>query len=283
MHALTRPRASLVSALFALFAGGALAQAQPAAPVFEPSVGQQGKDVVWVPTPQSLVDKMLAMARVTPKDFLIDLGSGDGRTVITAAKLGVSAHGIEYNPDMVELSKRNAQKAGVGERTTFIKADIFESDFSKATVITMFLLDRLNLQLRPKLLDLKPGTRLVSNTFSMGEWDEDDRVNASEKEGCESYCVAYLWIVPAKVAGTWKMPQGELTLKQEFQVLSGHLRLGEKLLQLTNGRVRGERLEFKAGGVEYSGRANGDTIEGSVKGGAAWTAARIRKAAPAKT
>jgi hypothetical protein len=274
MHALTRPRASLVSALFALFAGGALAQAQPAAPVFEPSVGQQGKDVVWVPTPQSLVDKMLAMARVTPKDFLIDLGSGDGRTVITAAKLGVSAHGIEYNPDMVELSKRNAQKAGVGERTTFIKADIFESDFSKATVITMFLLDRLNLQLRPKLLDLKPGTRLVSNTFSMGEWDEDDRVNAGEKEGCESYCVAYLWIVPAKVAGTWKMPPGELTLKQEFQVLSGHLRLGEKLLQLTNGRVRGERLEFKAGGVEYSGRATGDRIEGMAKGGTGWNATR---------
>lgn len=282
MHALMHTRATLVAALFALFAGGAFAQAQPAAPAFEPSVGQQGKDVVWVPTPQALVDKMLAMAKVTPKDTLIDLGSGDGRTVITAAKLGVPSLGIEYNPDMVELSKREAQKAGVADRATFVKADIFESDYSKATVITMFLLDRLNLQLRPKLLDLKPGTRLVSNTFSMGEWVEDDRVTATEKEGCLSYCVAYLWIVPAKVAGTWKMPQGELTLKQEFQVLSGHLRVGEKLLEVTHGRMRGDRLDFKAGGVEYSGRANGDTIEGVAKGGAAWTATRTRKPEPAR-
>jgi hypothetical protein len=282
MDALVRVRASIGGVLFALVAGSALAQAQPAAPAFEPSVGQQGKDVVWVPTPQALVDKMLAMARVTPRDTLIDLGSGDGRTVITAARLGVPALGIEYNPDMVELSKREAQKAGVAERVTFMKADIFESDFSKATVITMFLLDRLNLQLRPKLLDLKPGTRLVSNTFSMGEWVEDDRVTATEKEGCLSYCVAYLWIVPAKVAGTWKMPQGELTLKQEFQVLSGHLRVGEKLLEVTHGRMRGDRLDFKAGGVEYSGRANGDTIEGAAKGGAAWTATRTRRPDPAK-
>lgn len=282
MHALIRARTTLVPALFALFAGGALAQAQPAAPAFEPSVGQQGKDVVWVPTPQALVDKMLAMAKVTPKDILIDLGSGDGRTVITAAKLGVTSLGIEYNPDMVELSKRNAQKAGVADRATFVKADIFESDYSKATVITMFLLDRLNLQLRPKLLGLKPGTRLVSNTFSMGEWAEDERVNATEKEGCESYCVAYLWIVPAKVAGTWKMPQGELTLKQEFQVLTGHLRVGDKLLQVTNGRVRGDRVEFKAGGVDYAARVNGEAMEGSGKGGAGWSAARTRKPGPAK-
>ena len=159
MDALVRVRASIGWVLLTVVAGAALAQAQPAAPAFEPSVGQQGKDVVWVPTPQALVDKMLAMARVTPRDTLIDLGSGDGRTVITAARLGVPALGIEYNPDMVELSKREAQKAGVAERVTFMKADIFESDFSKATVITMFLLDRLNLQLRPNLLDGRVGRR----------------------------------------------------------------------------------------------------------------------------
>ncbi len=276
-----RTSTALVAIAFALHAGGAFAQAQPAPPGYEPSVGQEGKDVVWVPTPQALVDRMLEMAKVTPSDYLIDLGSGDGRTVITAAKKGVRALGIEYNPDMVALSKRNAQKEGVTDRATFVKADIFESDYSKATVITMFLLDRLNLQLRPKLLNLKPGTRLVSNTFTMGEWNEDDKVNASDKEGCQSYCVAYLWIVPAKVGGTWKMPQGELSLKQEFQMLSGHLRVGEKLLQVTDGRVRGDRVVFKAGGVEYSARAAVDTMEGTAKGGAAWTATRTRKPAPA--
>jgi precorrin-6B methylase 2 len=289
MYATVRIRTAFVAIAIALHAGGVLAQAQPAPSAYEPSVGQEGKDVVWVPTPQALVDKMLEMAKVTPNDYLIDLGSGDGRTVITAAKKGIRALGIEYNPDMVALSKRNAQKEGVTDRATFVKADIFESDYSKATVITMFLLDRLNLQLRPKLLNLKPGTRLVSNTFTMGEWNEDDKVNASDKEGCLSYCVAYLWIVPAKVGGTWKMPQGELSLKQEFQMLSGNLRVGDKLLQVTDGRVRGDRVVFKAGGVEYSARAVHDTMEGTVKGGAAWTATRTRKpaavpaTAPAKT
>jgi hypothetical protein len=146
------------------------ARAQPAKPDYEPRVGQAGKDVVWVPTPQALVDKMLDMAKVTPSDYVIDLGSGDGRTVITAAKRGVRAHGIEYNPDMVELSKRNAAQEGVGDKATFAKADLYESDFSQASVITMFLLPGINLKLRPKILDLKPGTRLVSNSFTMGDW-----------------------------------------------------------------------------------------------------------------
>ncbi len=269
-------------------AGTALAQALPAPSAYEPSVGQEGKDVVWVPTPQALVDKMLAMAKVTPNDYLIDLGSGDGRTVITAAKRGVRALGIEYNPDMIELSKRNAQKEGVGDRTSFVKADLFESDFSKATVIMMFLLDRINLQLRPKLLDLKPGTRIVSNTFTMGEWMADERATADEKEGCQSYCVAHLWIVPAKVGGTWKLPQGELRLKQEFQTLSGQVRIGDQLMPISVGRVRGDRLTFRAGGNDYSGRVNGDRIEGMGKGSeGAWIASRTRKPAlsvvPAKT
>ncbi|MBN2863515.1 MAG: methyltransferase domain-containing protein, partial [Bacteroidales bacterium] len=133
--------------------------------IFVPEVGQQGKDVVWVPTPQELVDTMLAIAKVTPSDFLIDLGSGDGRTVITAAKKGARALGIEYNPKMVELSKRNAAQEGVGSRAEFMQGDLFETDLSKATVITMFLLPEINLKLRPRLLDLKPGTRIVSNTF----------------------------------------------------------------------------------------------------------------------
>src|SRR5574341_2490839 len=140
---------------------------------YEPQVGQEGKDVVWVPTPQELVDKMLDMAKLTPKDFLIDLGSGDGRTVITAAKRGSKALGIEYNPDMVELSKRNAAKEGVSDKASFVKADLFESDFSQAQVITMFLLPDINLRLRPKILNLKPGTRIVSNSFTMCEWKAD--------------------------------------------------------------------------------------------------------------
>lgn len=263
--------------LAALTAGPAAAQPSSA---YEPSVGQEGKDVVWVPTPQALVDKMLDMAKVTPGDFLIDLGSGDGRTVITAAKRGVRAMGIEYNPDMITLSQRNAQKEGVGDKATFVKADLFESDFSKATVITMFLLDRINLELRPKILGLKPGTRIVSNTFTMGDWAADAQATASQNEGCQSYCVAYLWIVPAKVAGTWKLPQGELTLKQEYQMLAGQLKSGEKAVPITQGRVRGDRLKFSAGGVEYSGRVSGNRMEGAGKGGA-WSATRGQKPVPA--
>ena len=159
-----------------LLAVSAFAQAtatqKPAQPQpFEPKVGQAGKDVVWVPTSQALVDKMLDMAKVTPQDFVMDLGSGDGRTVITAAKRGATAMGIEYNPDMVELSKKNAAKENVSAKATFVKADLFETDFSKATVITMFLLPDINVKLRPKILNLKPGTRVVSNSFTMEDWE----------------------------------------------------------------------------------------------------------------
>ena len=244
--------------LLSAFSALALAQAQKA-PGYEPSVGQEGKDVVWVPTPQSLVDKMLDMAKVTPKDFVMDLGSGDGRTVITAAKRGVRALGIEYNPDMVELSKRNAAKEGVSDRAQFMKADLFETDFSKATVITMFLLPDINLKLRPKILDLKPGTRIVSNTFTMGDWEADQ---TDSPGGCDSsWCTALLWIVPAKVAGTHKIPQGELTLKQQYQMLSGTLRTTEGRTVPVEGRVRGEEVSFKAGGRDYRGRMNGKTLQ----------------------
>src|SRR5512146_1811385 len=225
-----------------------IAQAQPAKE-YRPSVGQEGKDVIWVPTPQALVDKMLDMAKVTPKDYVIDLGSGDGRTVITAAKRGAKALGVEYNPKMVELSKQNAAQAGVAGRASFVKADLFETDFSKATVITMFLLPEINLKLRPRLLDLRPGTRIVSNTFTMGDWKADETVTLDARDSCVTWCTAMLWIVPAKVAGRYQTPQGELTLKQEFQSLTGSLSSGGKSVPI-EGTVRGSQIAFTAGGRE---------------------------------
>jgi precorrin-6B methylase 2 len=222
---------------------------------FEPQVGQAGKDVVWVPTPQAVVDKMLDMAKVTKADVVYDLGSGDGRTVITAAKRGARAFGIEYNPDMVTLSQNNAKAAGVADRATFEKADLFETDLSKANVITMFLLPSINLKLRPKILDLKPGTRIVSNTFTMEDWQADE--TATVTDGCSSsWCTALFWIVPAKVAGTWNTPSGALTVTQNFQMLSGTL--GNQAIE---GRLRGNEMTFTAGTTKYLGTVDGNTIK----------------------
>lgn len=250
--------------------------AQAAQGEYQPEVGQEGKDVVWVPTPQVLVDKMLDMAKVTPKDYVIDLGSGDGRTVITAAKRGAKALGIEYNPEMVELSKRNAAKEGVTDKATFMKADLFESDFSHATVITMFLLPSINMKLRPKILDLKPGTRIVANSFDMEDWKPDE---TAKVDGCSNWCTAYLWIVPAKVGGTWNLSQGELTLKQTFQMVSGTLKSGNNTAQITNGKLNGDQITFTAGGAQYTGHVSGNSIEGTVKGGSngKWRATRAGK------
>jgi len=247
--------------IFSAIAACAFAQAPSAE--FTPEVGQSGKDVVWVPSPQELVDKMLDMAKVTPKDYLMDLGSGDGRTVITAAKRGVRALGIEFNPDMVALSKRNAAKAGVSDKASFVEADIFRSDLTPATVITLFLLTDLNIKLRPTILTLKPGTRIVSNTFRMGDWEPDQTVEL----GCDTYCTAYLWVVPARVEGRWKTAQGELTLKQEYQKVSGTLKSGNVAAPISRGNLRGDQITFMAAGAEYRGRVNGDTIEGMVKSG----------------
>jgi len=249
-------------------------ESRAASQEYQPQVGQEGKDVVWVPTPQELVDKMLDMAKLTPKDFLIDLGSGDGRTVITAAKRGSKALGIEYNPDMVELSKRNAAKERVSDKTSFVKADLFESDFSQAQVITMFLLPSINIKLRPKILDLKPGTRIVSNSFDMEDWKADQTETVP---GCNNWCTALLWIVPAKVEGTWKLPEGELSLKQTFQMISGTLRSGNTTVQITNGKLNGDQISFSAGEAQYTGRVNGNAIEGTLKSGAKWSAARAGK------
>ncbi|OFZ72430.1 MAG: RNA methyltransferase [Betaproteobacteria bacterium RBG_16_64_9] len=262
--------------VFAFFTTGCAAQAPRQD--YQPEVGQPGKDVVWVPTAQVMVDRMLDMAKVTSSDYVIDLGSGDGRTVIQAAKRGARALGIEYNPDMVELSKRNAAKEGVSDRASFVKADIFQSDFSQATVITLFLLPDLNLKLRPTLLSLKPGTRIVSNSFTMGEWEDDDTLTADAKDGCTYWCIAHMWVVPAKIEGTWRLPQGELTLGQNFQKLSGTLKSPSGTTPVLNGRLRGETISFVAGGSEYSGRVSGNTIQGSVKAAGKtsnWTATKI--------
>jgi hypothetical protein len=248
-------RALLVGSL-SLVAGSAFAQA-PSTKPFEPQVGRPGKDVVWVPTPQALVDKMLDLAAVTPQDYLMDLGSGDGRTVITAAKRGVQALGIEYDPDMVDLSVRNAATAGVSDKAKFMKADLFKTDFSKATVITMFLLPAINLQLRPLILAMKPGTRVVSNTFTMDDWQPDQ---TSTIDSCDRWCTALFWIVPAKVEGTWQSPQGSLTLRQQFQMVSGTM----GATAITNGKLRGDQISFTAGGSQYGGRVNGNRIEGTV-------------------
>jgi hypothetical protein len=242
----------------------------PNAP-FEPTVGQQGKDVVWVPTSDALVQKMLDMAKVTADDYLIDLGSGDGRTVIAAAKRGATAVGIEFNPDMIALSRKNAEAAQVSSRATFIQGDLFEADLSKATVITMFLLPRINLQLRPKLLELRPGTRIVSNSFNMGEWEADE-TDTVTGEDCRSWCNALFWIVPAQVDGTWQVPAGPLVLTQMFQRVDGAL-AGTPILDAT---LRADRLAFRVGSTTYSATVNGDTMTGS-SGGRSWTARRTAR------
>jgi hypothetical protein len=265
MHTSNFKRSLLAALCLVMITASAFPQVQQQNTQFQPQVGQRGKDVVWVPTPQALVDKMLDIAKLTPQDFLIDLGSGDGRTVITAAKRGARALGIEYNPDMVELSKRNAAKEGVGDKIEFVKADLFETDFSQATVITMFLLPQINLKLRPKILDLRPGTRIVSNTFTMEDWSADETATLDEVDS--PWNTALLWIVPAKVEGSWKLPQGELVLAQEFQMISGSLKSGNNSISITNAKLRGDQISFSAGDAQYSGKVNGNSLEGTVESG----------------
>ncbi|MEI9478184.1 MAG: class I SAM-dependent methyltransferase [Deltaproteobacteria bacterium] len=242
-----------------------------------PDYNLPGKDVVWWPTPQVVANKMLDMANVTPEDYVIDLGSGDGRTVIIAAKRGTRALGIEYNPDLVALSKSNAAREGVTDKAQFIQGDLFESDFSQATVITLFLGPAINLKLRPRILDLRPGTRVVSNTFTMGEWIPDQSVTVEGKEGCSVYCTALLWIVPANVEGTWKLPQGELTLKQSFQTFSGTLKSNVTTVPVTNGKLRGDLITFSVGTSSYNGRVHGSAMQGTFSSAgstAPWNATR---------
>ena len=275
MNASRCVRRSFLTLSLLLVATSVLAQAQPATGQFKPQRGQEGKDVIWVPTPADLVVTMLDMAKVWTQDLVMDLGSGDGRTVIAAAKRGARAIGIEYNPDMVELSRRNASSAGVSEKATFVNADLFQTDLSQASVITMFLLPSINLKLRPTILNLKPGTRIVSNTFDMGEWTADATQTIAGE--CTSYCTALLWIVPAKVEGTWRSARGELVLEQAFQMVSGTLNSASGGVPVTDGRLRGAEISFTAGNTRYQGRVKGDTISGTAtsgEGSSEWSAIR---------
>jgi SAM-dependent methyltransferase len=243
------------------------AQLKPAAKgEFQPYLGQPGKDVVWVPTPESVVNRMLDLAKVTPQDFLVDLGSGDGRTVITAAKRGARAMGVEYNPDMVALSNREAIKAGVTDRVKFVNGDIFATDFSQATVITLYLLPSLNLRLRPAILEMKAGTRVASHAFNMAEWEPDETANIEGRQ-------AYLWIVPAKVTGTWNLniagQTRELALQQNFQMLSGSAKAATDVTALVDARLRGDEIRFawveRGTKREFTGQIQGSTMNGMVK------------------
>ncbi|HYC47147.1 MAG TPA: class I SAM-dependent methyltransferase [Burkholderiales bacterium] len=282
----TRRAASItVAALLASALGlsGAFAADKPAAKgEFTPQVGQEGKDVIWVPTPQSLVERMLQMAGTKPTDYVVDLGSGDGRTVITAAKkFGARALGVEYNPDMVALAKRAAEKEGVADKAQFVQGDIFQTDFTKANVLTLYLLPSLNLKLRPIILDkMRPGTRVVSHAFTMDDW-QADQVDSSEGR------TAYMWIVPAKVAGNWTIDVAgggarsyEASFTQKFQMIEGNARSTGKLSPVSNGKLRGEQITFTiedGGKREFTGRVIGDRMEGTAKGAggdAKWTARR---------
>ena len=264
---------STLAVAAALFTIALRAQTQTTQKPFEPYSGQPGKDVVWVPTPQPLVEKMLDMAAVTPQDVVMDLGSGDGRTVITAAKRGATAFGIEFNPDMVALSRRNAT-AAKATKATFIEGDLFEADLTKATVITMFLLPSINERLRPKILDLKPGTRIVSNTFRMGSGDDEWMPDETADVGgdCASWCTALIWYVPAKVEGTWKTADGNLTLTQRFQMISGTLGANA----ITDGKMKGDEISFNVGSTKYTGRVSGMTMKGTMTGGrtGSWSATK---------
>ena len=264
---------------FAFAAAGALAQeaAKPEARLYEPTIGQEGKDVVWVPTPDVLVEKMLDLAKVTAQDYVMDLGSGDGRNIIAAAKRGARGRGVEYNPDMVELAKALAAKAGVADKAEFVRGDMFEADISQATVMALFLLPDNLSRLIPKFIDLKPGTRMVLNGFAVPGWDAD--VTERAEGDCGSWCTAYLYFVPAKVAGTWQLPQGQLVLEQTFQKVTGKLSQGGKRMDITDGLLKGDILTFTAGGAKYEGRVNGETMSGM---GGAWTAKRVA-VAPVRT
>ena len=236
---------------------------------FVPTVGQPGKDVVWVPSPEETVAKMMEVGKVTKQDFVVDLGSGDGRNVIAAAKLGARGLGVEYNNDMVELSKRTAAKEGVADRAQFVQGDMYQADFSKATVLALFLLTS-NLQvLRDKIFNLQPGTRVVLNTFPIPEWTADEQVTI---DNCTSWCTVYLNIVPAKIAGTWRSSAGaEMTLTQSYQMLTGTAKTADGQTAAVNGRLRGNDLTLSSGKQELTGRVKGNVIEGTqrpVGGGA---------------
>lgn len=252
---------------------------------YEPHIGQPGKDVIWVPTPDDVVDRMLRMAQVTAQDYVVDLGAGDGKIAIAAAKKhGARALGIEYEPEMARHAQRNVERAGVGGRARIQQGDIFATDFSQATVVTMYLLPALNLKLRPTLLAMRPGTRIVSHSFSMDDWEADE---VSSLDGRR----AYFWVVPARVAGAWTLElagggtseRHELTLEQRFQKIEGTVSLGDVNGGLREARLRGFHIAFAYvdnQGVrrDFTGRVTGARMEGAFRGDngteGRWTAAK---------
>jgi SAM-dependent methyltransferase len=253
----------------------ATAAAQPAREPPEPYVGQPGKDVIWVPSPLSTVEKMLDMARVGPRDYVIDLGSGDGRNVIEAAKRGARALGVEYNADLVALSARNAAAAGVADRARFVQGDMFEADISQATVLALFLLPDNLSKLSAKFLALPPGTRIVTNGYRIYDWDVYD--SGLAEGDCDNWCTVYLYLVPARAAGTWRFPAGELRLEQKFTRVSGKLVSGRSETPLSDGRMEAERISFRLGEAQFAGEVRGDTLSVvNRRTGERWSGVRTR-------
>lgn len=250
-------------ALIALLASSlALAEA-PAAPK-APVPGQKGKDVVWIPSPEAMVGKMLDMARVTPDDYVVDLGSGDGRNVIAAAKRGARALGVEYNPDLVALSKRNAAAAGVADRASFVQGDMFAADISRASALVLFLIPDNLTKLLPKFLALRPGARIVSNTYEIGNgWEPDE---SDSLPACLSWCGAHLYVVPGRVAGTWRSRDGEFAFEQSYQYFWGSYQEDGVSVAIEDGRLRGNELTFSINNVRYEGRIDGGVMEGTANG-----------------
>jgi len=259
----------LLAIAVTLVAGFAAAQgAAGPAGAYRPQIGQPGKDVVWVPTPERLIVRMLQMADTTSADFVIDLGSGDGRIPISAAKrFGARALGIEYNPGLVQLSIRAAEREGVADRAQFLRQDLFQTDLSAATVITMYLGIDTMPRLRPRLLELKPGTRVVSHQFTLGDWEPDEIARVENAP-------AYLWVVPAKVAGNWALRLGAddyaLSMQQEFQMIRGTARRGTKDSPVVGGRLRGAEIRFtmvdaNADVRHLTGQVAGDAMAGIVQ------------------
>ena len=252
-----------------LVATTAMAQPKPehGDEVYQPSVGQAGKDVIWVPTPDALVTKMLQAVKTTKDDLVFDLGSGDGKIPIAAAKeFGATAVGIEYNPDMAELARRNVKRAGVDGKVRIITGDIFKEDFSKATVVTMYLLPDLNLKLRPIILKMKPGTRVTSHQFHMGDWEADEKLNIEFRD-------AYVWYVPADIAGEWAIKEesggfeGVVTLAQRYQRVGGTITTGGKTQPLLSPTLTGDKLAFSFVDNENNLRTVKTTVSGATMSG----------------